>query len=227
VEIGGGLGEHAGGTGTRGSPSSRERPSGDGAGGKRRLGQPRSLRSVANSRVITDSPTEGIGVVAHTRGGRRCRSVWSWETRNGRDWGNPTGGLRIEPEGRLVGSGSMVEVAGAVGGLANVGLVGRKREGGDRAAVTATSVRGDPRRTVLQSINVLLSERGTLLIDLTHGRPGIIEFVGRCEVAADGHEGPNKSGEDNNTEEGERGRVGNRSHKEARNIGTSEDTCRA
>ena len=64
-------------------------------------------------------------------------------------------------------------------------------------------------------------------MDLTYGWPGIIGFVGRCEVAVDGHEGPNKSGEDNNTEEGERGRVGDRSHKEARNIGTSKNTHRA
>jgi hypothetical protein len=66
--------------------------------------------------------------------------------------GKPYWGLRVEPEGRLVGSRSIVEVAGVVGGLVSVGLAGRKREGRDRAVVTATGVRGDPRRTVLQSI---------------------------------------------------------------------------
>ena len=86
MEIGGGLREHAGGTGTRSSPSSRERPSGDGAGGKRGLGQPRSLRPVTNSGIVTNSSAEGIGVVTYARGGRRGRPVGSWETRNGRDW---------------------------------------------------------------------------------------------------------------------------------------------
>jgi hypothetical protein len=119
----------------------------------------------------------------------------------------------------------MVEVAGAVGRLASVGLVGRKREGRDGTAVAATSIRGNPRRTVFQDIDILLSERVALLIDLAHGRPGVVELSGGCKITTDGYEGTNEAGEDSNAEEGERRRVGDHTNEEAWKVGTSEHTC--
>ena len=121
-------------------------------------------------------------------------------------------------------NGSVVEVARTIGGLASVGLVGGEGEGRYGTAVGASSVRGDPRRTILQGINVLLGERVPLLIGLAHGWPGVVELTSGREIAADGHESANKSGEDNDAEEGERRRVGNHSH-EARNIDASKSTC--
>ena len=148
------------------------------------------MRTVANPGVVTDSPAERIGVVAHTRGGRRRRPEGSWERGNGRDWGDPPGNLRIEPEARL-GVNRSVEIAGTVGCLASVGLMCGEREGGDGTAVAAAGVRGDPRRTILQGIDVLLGERGALLVDLAHGWPGVIEFIGGREVATDSHKRAN------------------------------------
>jgi len=112
----------------------------------------------------------------------------------------------------------MVGVAGAVGRFAGVGLVGGEREGRDGT----TSVRGNPRRTVLQGINILLSEGVAPLIDLAHGWPGVVE-LSSCDVAADGHESANETSKDNNTKEGERGSVGDYSNEETRDIGTSKN----
>ena len=84
-----------------------------------------------------------------------------------------------------------MEIAGTVRCLASVGLMCGEREGGDGTAVAAAGVRGDPRRTILQGIDVLLGERGALLVDLAHGWPGVIEFIGGRKVAADGHKGAN------------------------------------
>ena len=118
----------------------------------------------------------------------------------------------------------MVDVAGAVGKPAGVGLVGREREGRDGAAMATAGIGSNPRRTVLQAIDILLCERVAVLIDLTHWWPGIVELSSRCKIAADSHEGANKAGEDGNTQEGERGRVGDHSDEEARDIGTGENT---
>jgi len=119
----------------------------------------------------------------------------------------------------------MVEVAGAVGRFTSVGLVGGEREGRDGAAMAATSIRGDPRGTVFQDVNILLGKRETLLIGLTHGWPGVVELSGGCEVAANGDEGANEASKDKNTEEGERRRVGDHTNEEARKVDTSENTC--
>lgn len=121
-------------------------------------------------------------------------------------------------------SGSVVEVAGTVGGLASVGLVGREGERRDGTAVGAASVGSDPRRTILQGIDILLGKRGALLIDLAHGWPRVVELTGGRKIASDGNESPNESGEDDDTEEGERRRVGDHSD-EAWNVGSSKSTC--
>ena len=118
----------------------------------------------------------------------------------------------------------MVEVTGIVGRLASVGVVGRKREGRDGSPMTATGIRSNPRRTFLQAIDVLLGERVTLLTDLAHGGPRVVEFSGGGEVASDVNEGTNKGEEDSNTEKSERGRVGDHSNEKAREISTSENT---
>ena len=119
----------------------------------------------------------------------------------------------------------MMEVAGAVGSLASVGLVGGEREGRDGTAMAATSIRGNPRRAIFQGINILLGERVALLVALAHGWPAVVEFSGGCEVTANSYEGTNEAGEDSNTEEGERRRIGDHTNEEARKVGTSENTC--
>ena len=119
----------------------------------------------------------------------------------------------------------MMEVAGAVGRLASVGLVSGEREGRDGAAMAATSIRGDPRGTVFQSFNILLSERVALFIGLTHGWPGVVELSGGCEITANSDEGTNKASKGKNTEEGERRRVGDHTNEETRKVDTSENTC--
>jgi len=121
-------------------------------------------------------------------------------------------------------NGSVVEVAGTVGGLASVGLVGREGERRDGTAVGAPSIRGDPRRTILQRIDVLLGERAALLIGLADGWPRVVELTSGCEVASDSHESADEGGEGNDTEEGERRRVGNHSDEEAWKVGTSKNT---
>ena len=118
----------------------------------------------------------------------------------------------------------MVEVAGAVGSSSSVGLMSREREGRDGTAVTAAGVRSNPRRTVLQAIDILLGKRMALPIDLAHGWPGVVELISGREVSADGNESGNEGGEDNNTEEGERGRVGDHSNEETWEIGPCENT---
>lgn len=120
----------------------------------------------------------------------------------------------------------MVKVAGTVGRLASVGLMGREREGRDGAAVAATSIRGNPRRTVLQGIDILLGERVGLLINLTHGWPGVVEFSSGREVATDGHEGTDEAGKNSKTKEGESGRIGDDSNEEARKFGIGKNTYR-
>ena len=119
----------------------------------------------------------------------------------------------------------MVEVAGAVGRLASVGLMGRERECRDGTAMAATSIGGNPRRTVLQAVNILLGKRVALPIGLTHGWPRVVELTGGCKVTADSYEGTNEAGEDSDTKESERGRVGDHTNKEAWNIGPDESTC--
>jgi hypothetical protein len=118
----------------------------------------------------------------------------------------------------------MVEVAGTVGRLAGMGLVGGEREGRDGSPVTATSVASDPRRTFLQAINVLLGEQVAFLIDLAHRGPRVIEFSGGREVASDGDKCSEETEEDSNSEKSERRRVGDHSNEEAREIGTGKDT---
>lgn len=59
-----------------------------------------------------------------------------------------------EPDQKV--GGSAMEVTGAVGRPANVGLVTREREGGDRSTMATTSIGSDP-RTFSQSIDIFLS----------------------------------------------------------------------
>jgi hypothetical protein len=63
-----------------------------------------------------------------------------------------------------------------------------------------------------------------LLVDLAHGRPRVVKLRGRCKVAADGNKSADETHEDSNTKESERGRIGDHSDEEAREIGTSENT---
>lgn len=116
----------------------------------------------------------------------------------------------------------MIGIAGAIGRLADMGLVGREREGRDGATKVATSIRGNPRRTLLQGIDILLGERVGLL--LAHGWPGVVELSRGREVAADSNKGTNETGKDSDTEEGESGRIGDYSNEETRKIGTGENT---
>ena len=117
-----------------------------------------------------------------------------------------------------------MKVAGAVGRLASVGLVGREREGRDGSPMTTASVRSNPRRTLLQGVDVLLGERVVLLTDLAHRGPRVVELSSGGKVTPDGNKGANKTGKDNNSEESKRRRVGDHSNEETREIGTSEDT---
>ena len=112
-------------------------------------------------------------------------------------------------------------VAGAVGRL---GGVCGEREGRDGTTMAATSIRGNPRRTVLQGINILLSEGVGLPIDLAHGWPGVVALSSGREIAADGCESANETSKDSNTKDGESGRVCDYSDEEAREIDTSENT---
>ena len=119
----------------------------------------------------------------------------------------------------------MVEVTGAIGTLAGMRLVSGERESRDGSTMAATSVRSDPRRALLQGVDVILGEGVALLIDLAHGWPRVVEFSGGCKVAADSDKSTNEAGKDSNTEEGESGGVGDHSNEEAGDIGTSENTC--
>ena len=119
----------------------------------------------------------------------------------------------------------MVEVAGAGGRLASMGLVSGERKGRDGTAMAATSIRGNPRRTILQGFDIFVSERIVLLIDLAHWGPGVIELSGGCEITADSDEGTDEAGEGGNPKEGKRRRVGNHPNEEAREISSSEDAC--
>lgn len=112
----------------------------------------------------------------------------------------------------------MVKVAGAVGRPTNVGLVGREGKGGDGSSMAATGIRSNPRRAFLQGIDVLLSERVSLLTGLAHGGPSLVEFSGGRKVAPDGNKSSDESGKDDNTEKSERCRVGDHPDEQAREI---------
>jgi hypothetical protein len=119
----------------------------------------------------------------------------------------------------------MVKVTRAVRRPANVGLVGRERESRDGSPMATTSIRSNPRRALLQGIDILLGERVAFLVDLAHRGPRVVEFSGGREVASDGNKSADKTGKNGNTEESERRRVGDHSNEQARDIRTGKNTC--